>query len=354
MTDTYTAWDGNSYSWPPPEGWYKAPDGRFWAPGTGPSGGELHAATPNGQHTGFESILAGGDQRVLSPTSASSGLLTNMDDHSSTPANGGIDLSGIGILGPGGGTNGHDPQTLGGQAVTNQSSPFGAVFDPGGSLVDPSESPRSDAHTPAAQFSGSLTLDHGYRRVESWAGQSSGRGENIGRVVAVAMTLLLALAVVIVGGIAMTTDFFQGGTPTTVLVAPGEVDGTGNAPLETDPQDNQNVQLQNATDQESAASPNRDQVTQFRQLLNDNGLTSGNLLPYELTNFGTAFCRYAEASNNPTEFDSFRSQAIEQTATELNPTELHLVIDATLVTFCPDQADRLGISVKPLPPAGEG
>ena len=30
MSDNYTAWDGNEYPWPPPEGWEIKSDGRYW------------------------------------------------------------------------------------------------------------------------------------------------------------------------------------------------------------------------------------------------------------------------------------------------------------------------------------
>ncbi len=43
MTEaSYTAWDGNLYEWPPPDGWYQAADGKWWPQGYGPSadGGE--------------------------------------------------------------------------------------------------------------------------------------------------------------------------------------------------------------------------------------------------------------------------------------------------------------------------
>ncbi len=30
MSDQYTAWDGNDYPWPPPEGWVLGNDGRYW------------------------------------------------------------------------------------------------------------------------------------------------------------------------------------------------------------------------------------------------------------------------------------------------------------------------------------
>lgn len=37
MSQTYIAWNGDEYPWPPPPNWYKAADGRWWAPNSGPS-----------------------------------------------------------------------------------------------------------------------------------------------------------------------------------------------------------------------------------------------------------------------------------------------------------------------------
>ncbi|MEM7338978.1 MAG: hypothetical protein AAF467_10050 [Actinomycetota bacterium] len=39
MSEHYIAWDGRQYPWPPPDNWYLADDGRYWAPGTGPDPG---------------------------------------------------------------------------------------------------------------------------------------------------------------------------------------------------------------------------------------------------------------------------------------------------------------------------
>jgi len=37
--DSYTAWDGNLYEWPPPDGWYLADDKKWWPEGYGPEAG---------------------------------------------------------------------------------------------------------------------------------------------------------------------------------------------------------------------------------------------------------------------------------------------------------------------------
>ncbi len=36
MSKSYTAWNGEEYPWPPPEGWYEASDGKWWAKDSGP------------------------------------------------------------------------------------------------------------------------------------------------------------------------------------------------------------------------------------------------------------------------------------------------------------------------------
>lgn len=36
VTESYQAWDENEYPWPPPAGWYQAPDGLWWPQGHGP------------------------------------------------------------------------------------------------------------------------------------------------------------------------------------------------------------------------------------------------------------------------------------------------------------------------------
>ena len=46
----YEAWDGKSYPWPPPNGWYLADDEKWWPEGYGPKGGEQRAASEAGRN----------------------------------------------------------------------------------------------------------------------------------------------------------------------------------------------------------------------------------------------------------------------------------------------------------------
>ncbi len=48
MNSDYVAWNGERYVWPPPDGWYLASDGRWWAPDTGPDMGLSLDAAPAG------------------------------------------------------------------------------------------------------------------------------------------------------------------------------------------------------------------------------------------------------------------------------------------------------------------
>ncbi len=48
MVDTYTAWDGNSYPWPPPEGWVMGTDGRYWPEGRQPGAAAAAPGPPPG------------------------------------------------------------------------------------------------------------------------------------------------------------------------------------------------------------------------------------------------------------------------------------------------------------------
>ena len=82
MTKTYTAWDGESYPWPPPDDWYLAVDGRWWHPNTGPdqtepaSGGDDEdASSPGGgRHSIGAAAPGGGSDPDLNATEQQAGI----------------------------------------------------------------------------------------------------------------------------------------------------------------------------------------------------------------------------------------------------------------------------------------
>ncbi|MDH3684316.1 MAG: hypothetical protein OEV40_30710 [Acidimicrobiia bacterium] len=87
------------------------------------------------------------------------------------------------------------------------------------------------------------------------------------------------------------------------------------------------------------------QVAQFRSILADNGLTSDGLSDEDISTFSTTFCIFAVAAEGPTEYERFRSERVAQADSELTEEELSIVIDAAVVVFCPEEADRLGVSL---------
>ncbi|MFV0257488.1 MAG: hypothetical protein ACK5PP_03440 [Acidimicrobiales bacterium] len=98
-------------------------------------------------------------------------------------------------------------------------------------------------------------------------------------------------------------------------------------------------------DQSTTTADTTEQIAMFRDLLEENGLTSDELSDTDVVQFGTSFCALARFSDADT-FDDYRNQAINETEnSELNDDELKLVIDAAVLSFCPDEAERLGIEL---------
>jgi hypothetical protein len=93
----------------------------------------------------------------------------------------------------------------------------------------------------------------------------------------------------------------------------------------------------------AAAAPT--QVADFRAILVQNELTSDQLSDEQINNFGSQFCSVAMASTDRASFEAFRQQAIDEAVSDLTPEELTLVTDAAVVAFCPEEAERLGISL---------
>ena len=93
----------------------------------------------------------------------------------------------------------------------------------------------------------------------------------------------------------------------------------------------------------SSLSPG-DQVEGYRARLGARGLVTGKLTDDDLIRFGSAACTFAAGSNSAADFDTFRSAATAQADSSLSDSDMALVIDTALVTFCPVEAARLGIS----------
>ncbi|MEM9134750.1 MAG: hypothetical protein AAF962_17250 [Actinomycetota bacterium] len=79
MTESsYTAWDGNLYEWPPPDGWYEAADGKWWPEGYGPSDDEDAEGPGNGASAGAP--VAGGTPTAGNGAVPSTDVSSAQDD----------------------------------------------------------------------------------------------------------------------------------------------------------------------------------------------------------------------------------------------------------------------------------
>lgn len=323
MSNTYTGWDGKSYPWPPPDGWYEASDGRWWAPGTGPN--------PPG------APAAPGVAAAPSPAGAPDpGLTAQLPTHDSLGA---------------------------GAAAAGRTAPA----EPG-------------LGSPTTTFAGGPPPN---APGEQWdaappeAAPSGGRG-TLGRLLLVIAGSMAALLVA--GGAYLVLrdtgdgsntaadEAAEGETTESTAAGDEQAEGDGDGAPDDAPDDTTETTAEgDATDTsgddtsettaaettESTEDPDEEtsttadssaQVGAFRALLAENGLTSDELTDEDINTFGTTFCIFAEASESPTEYSEFRTQAISDTESDLSQEELFLVIDSAVVVFCPDEAARLGIS----------
>jgi hypothetical protein len=91
-------------------------------------------------------------------------------------------------------------------------------------------------------------------------------------------------------------------------------------------------------------------VAHLREILADGGLDSGLLTDANLEDFGDTFCVFAAVADDSTEFAELRARTTGQSTADgpdaadaLTEEELARTIDAAVVAFCPDQAERLGL-----------
>lgn len=323
MTDTYTGWDGKSYPWPPPEGWYEASDGRWWAPGTGPNPppiGAEPAATPP-------------------PSAMPSGAVDDVGRTAQLPTYGGAQAPGD-VPGQGALQAGLTAPSHAARATTAPPTAFGGgppPHGPGGTTAEWDQPPTEQP----AERSG------------------------FARFLLVILGAIVALGVA--GGAyfllrddggdgsdtAATDDTAADGTdPTDTSADDGSTDdGLGSDTTQgtetTDPAaESSTTEAETTTsDSTTTTADITAQVQQFRSILADNGLTSDGLSDDDISTFSTTFCIFAVASEGPTEYERFRSERVAEAESDLTNEELSTVIDAAVVVFCPDEAERLGISL---------
>ncbi len=341
MSNTYVGWDGKSYPWPPPEGWYEAIDGRWWALGTGPN--------PPPQGAGIQSTPA-------DPVRA-----TGPQSHPTTVAGpGAIPVGPHGAPGP----QPSDDRTS--QLPAYGTDPVGADASPAiagaaaaaayqRGQIDPTlaQQPVTPGGPPRTPDTVNYGFDGGPPVNPDDYGQPPSRGGGILRSLLIIVGMV---AVALGGGLAYfyltaddATETAGGDTtdPTTETTIADSPDGTDTtqAPAETSttqPGDEDGSEVDETTT--TLAEPDSP-LSRFRSILADNDLASDELPDAEIRAFADSFCGMAAGAADDDDFDDIRDAAVEATNSDLADRDLRLVIDAAVISFCPDEADRLGIDV---------
>ena len=332
MSETYTGWDGKPYPWPPPEGWYEAVDGRWWAPGTGPNppgaegpGGVPGTAAPPQQPTIADDVARTAQLPAdLGPADRGAAAIASGVTVTSDASSGSTPPPTLGgpAGGPAGGdwTNQWEPTpdpTTGGNGQRSKLATVGLVLagvvaalvvaagayvvlrdDGNETAADGGETSTDDSVTEDGEDTGDTT-----------AGSDGGAADG-------------------------ETDDTAEDSPTTT--------GTDSTDESTSTSGDSTT---SSSDGSSTTADATTQVTEFRDILADNGLTSDGLSDDDIATFGTRFCVFAIASENQTEYEDFRQQAIATTESQLTDDELFTVVDAAVAVFCPDEAQRLGIDL---------
>ncbi|MDH4363973.1 MAG: hypothetical protein OEY70_07830 [Acidimicrobiia bacterium] len=333
MSDTYIGWDGKSYPWPPPDGWYHASDGRWWAPNTGPNPPPM-AAPSRFEHT------------------------APLDHTSQYPEHGHDD----------GGYEDHDPyaaqatELLSPATVATGSTATPSYFDNPADV--PPTAPASQLPPPGPSGSpGSAGLvgpnfgngdDDPYRYgVPAAAAGPAGDGGLGPKKLVIGVAAVLAVVAIGVSAFllrggddtATDTNGASSTVPGATVATPATLPPAGTPVSAVDPDATTTVAPVDPAASSTLASGDAALVGSFRDLLVQQGLTSDKLTDTEIQSFAASFCVFAKSSDNGDEFNVFREQAISETQSSLDPASLNKVIDAAVITFCPDEATRLGITL---------
>ena len=344
MTDTYTGWDGKDYPWPPPDGWYEASDGRWWAPGTGPNPPPDTPAPPSRPRSFSPGDLGDGYDDPSGPDPRTAQLASAA---SRRPAYDEPDTA----------LSGGPSHTPPGGVDYGATSTFAAGDLPG---------PGGPATTRTPAIDGSLPPPGSGHRPDLGAAPPGGGRKFL------FLALGVVLALVVLGGAYVflsggDDEAASGGASTTATSADGaspestaptsgsdstvagqttSTDGDGSASTTETTDTDGSTDSTDGSGASTTVAVDPTEIDQFRSILRDNGLTSDKLTDADVLGFGNSFCDVAASSDSPEVFDGFRQDAIESTAnTTLEPEELGMVIDTAIVAFCPEEAERLGIEV---------
>ncbi len=420
MNSDYVAWNGERYVWPPPDGWYLASDGRYWAPDTGP---EMEGWADQSRPSGASEAAPGpitnindADQfdasAAASPASASfetsvphpariQGGETQLDGAEEPPASHFGDVAPIAAadvprahFDSPAATLSHTPDASATPLATPTMPGADRGRPPTGEVAAVSGNEESarfassdndylsrrhvDEHIPPAQHPATSETPRILAEAEAPRAQIN-RPKTIptaaaGLLVAAALGIAALLAFLggddtedaqqpsasldatdETGGLVVTTSPEDGALQDGAMADGAMEDGAmedgamedgameEDAMVEEDSTaDSTSTTAATGTDTDGAA-----RIGQFRTLLEDNQITAAELTGDDLAAFGVTACSYAQNSQELSEYQEIRAGVIEDAQNEeLTVDELQFIIDAAVTVFCPEDAQRLGITTQ--------
>ncbi len=306
------AWDGRSYPGPPPEDWYEASDGRWWAPGSGPnppSPGTPPSPNPAPDTTPTTEAAAGSTTPPARPDDEppTPPVADATDDERPTvgplptvtaqrrlrPRRRTVGLALASIVFAGG-------------AVAAAFVLAGGPGDDGGSdtstVAGPTTSARPTTTTTAAPTPTDLEPADDGPGVETSGPDAEATDAD--------------------GADGDASDDEQTDPPSTATTTTAIDDPTTTAPVD-------------------ANAP----VRAFRQFLADAGLDGSDLGDADVVDFGRTVCVVAAVEDGPG-YTAFRTELVDDQAptSALTAEELGRTVDAAVQAFCPAEHARLGLT----------
>lgn len=343
----YIAWDGRTYHWPPPKGWYIDGDQRWWAPGTGPGPATTPMTEPARTGSVGEAASLPEDESHTNafryrrfPEPADS---DNVDEGEWFPPR----------------PERRPPETL--------------VAD---------EHPRVRRPARGAEYPSLITESR----------SSAATRFSRPRSLVLLGTIMVLLLVILFGTQSVlsrrSTSLEAGQAPTSTTISrsanatttaagskseklePAETSSTVNsvthssgggvsAPKASD-EPNLETSRSSVVEEESTTTAssvtvltdrplstveNLDRkINQYRTLLTAQGVTSDQLTNDDVVNFGDSSCAYAIIAQNRREYVSARDTLIESIDNkELSTHQLRFAIDSAVAVFCPSEAQRISL-----------
>ena len=362
VSATYVAWNGQSYPWPPPVGWYEASDGRWWADGTGPDPGDLDLPLESEERADALDALDAPDTQQADPQSAS------FPSHLADPASPDLGPLVAAQEAPALADHLEAPSAAAAMGVARTAAGTTGAGDrlesigpmPSAGVWQPDPSPSNEQPTTAIMVAigAAVALLVAIGAFVALSGGDDGNGIDgngnlVDSEVAEATNgessesdASIGTGGDDAGSAEQSPDEQPSGSSTSVEES---TEGANSSLTTNSTQTSRAATSTSATTQPQTAPPNDntsandEKVADFRLFLEANGLSGQLLSDEDLIEFGTSFCVFAVSSETFDQYVGFREEAVAQSNSILTADELALAVDGAVSTFCPADARRLGI-----------